>query len=203
MVELPYCAILSNIPKYFERIKQAETPNNRFTQEFVKNTLNFKSGNDLRIIPLLKSMKFVDDSGNPLQLYREFRSESSLPSKSIGTGVKSAYSVLFSRDRDIHKATEDVVKGHVIAITGKGENSPIVRLVTQTFMTLVGLSDFTSESTPAPETLSAKQEIQSIEKSKENEIQLTYTIVLNLPTTTTKEVYDTIFTSLRENLLNK
>lgn len=204
MAELPYCNTLGNIPKYFERMRQAETPSNRFSIEFLKNTLNFKSGNDNKLIPLLKSMKFIDDSGNPLQLYREFRSETTFPSKSIATGVKNAYSSLFTRDKDIHKATEDSIKGHIIAITGRGESAPVVRLITQTFLGLVAISDFESEqkmSSNSSEEL--KQSSSTLtEKSGGHDVKLTYTIVLNLPTTTTKEVYDTIFASLKENLLN-
>jgi len=200
LVDLPYVAVLGNIPKYFERMRQAETPSDRFSIEFLKNTLNFKSGNDTRLIALLKSMKFIDESGNPLQLYREFRSETSFPSKSITSGVKNAYSALFSRDKDIYKADEDAVKGHVIAVTDKGEDAPVVRLITQTFIGLVALSDFKSDASSLDQKV---QQSKSSEKSNENEVRLTYTIVLNLPTTTTKEVYDTIFASLKENLLNK
>ena len=84
MTDLPYCSVLSNIPKYFEKIRKAETPKDKFSIEFMKNVLNFKSGNDMRLIPLLKAMKFIDENGNPLHLYREFRSEREFPSKSLG-----------------------------------------------------------------------------------------------------------------------
>lgn len=136
MTDLPYCAVLGNIPKYFEKIRKAETPQDRFSTEFMKNILNFKSGNDFRLIPVLKAMKFIDENGNPLQLYREFRAEREQPYKSLGIGLRNAYSVLFSRDKDIYKADESQIKGHVMAVTDKEENSPVVRLVTQTFMTL-------------------------------------------------------------------
>lgn len=204
VVDLPYCGVLGNIPKYFERIKQAETPSNRFSIDFLKDTLGFRSGNDARIISLLKAMKFIDEAGNPLQLYREFRAEPATPSKSIAAGMKNAYSALFARDRDIHKANEDIVKGHIVAVTDRGEGAPIVRLMTQTFLGLAALSDFgPAQSGPSPLTEEERQQLPTVYKKSSNDgISLTYTIVLNLPTTTTKEVYDTIFASLKENLLN-
>ncbi len=147
-------------------------------------------------------MRFIDEAGNPLQLYRDFRSESTFPSKSIGIGVKNAYSALFARDKDIHNQDETTIKGHVMAVTDKGENSSIVRLSTQTFIGLCKLAEFISEKQPNKE-LEEKQLPEIYKKPSETQIPLTYTIVLNLPTTTTKEVYDTIFASLKENLLNK
>lgn len=201
MTDLPYFAVLGNIPKYFEKIRQAETPANKFSQEFLKDTLGFKSGNDGRLIPVLKSMKFLDESGHPLQSYRDFRSESTFPSKSIATGIKNAYPMLFARDKEIYKASEDIIKGHIIAITDKGENSAVVRLMTQSFLGLIKLADFTEEQ--KIETTVNVEKIPSSQTVVDGGMKLTYTIVLNLPTTTTKEVYDAIFTSLKENLLNK
>lgn len=205
MTDLPYLSILGNIPKYFDKIRKAETPKDKFSQEFMKNVMNFKSGNDFRLITLLKSMKFLDENGNPLQLYREFRSETKFPSKSLGIGLSNSYAILFSRDKDVYKANEDEVKGHVVAITDKKENSPIVRLVTQTFLNIVKLASFETNSTESDETNEPK-EAKSSELTKTTvgfQMPLIHTIVLNLPTTTTKEVYDVIFTSLKENLLEK
>jgi len=204
MTELPYVSVLSNIQKYFDKIKKAETPQEKFSQDFMKNILGFKSGNDFRLIPLLKAMKFIDESGNPLQLYREFRSERDYPSKSLALGLKNAYSALYSRDKDIHNSEESEIKGHVVALTDKEENSSVVRLITQTFVIIAKLSDFKSsvvENTTKPD-LDIKNE-DNKKPSFGFQMPLTHTIVLNLPTTTTKEVYDTIFTSLRENLLEK
>jgi len=205
MTDFAYCSVLGNIQKYFDKIRKAETPKDKFSQEFMKNTLNFKSGNDMRLIPLLKAMKFLDENSNPLQLYREFRSEREYPSKSLGIGLQNAYASLFSRDKDIYKLDESELKGHVVAATDKEENSPVVRLVTQTFLILSKLSSFEINSVESDDDEDVKKEKASVEQTASASFQmpLTHTIVLNLPTTTTKEVYDVIFTSLKENLLKK
>jgi len=202
MSDIPYVNTLGNIQKYFERIRQAKTPENRFTHEFLKDTLNFKSGNDRKLITLLKNMKFLDDSGNPLQLYREFRSETTFPSKAIATGIKNGFAAIFARNENAFGLGEDEIKGHVLAVTGDTESNSLVRLRTQTFVTLAKLAD-TSEIKSEKEPIENKQLPKLYEAAVTNQIPLTHTIVLNLPTTTTKEVYDTIFRSLKENLLNK
>jgi len=199
MVDLPYCSVLGNIQKYFERIKQAKTPDDRFSPNFLKNTLNFKSNNDNRIIGLLKAMKFIDESSRPLQLYRDFRSETVLPSVVIGKGLKNAYSSLYARDEEIHKKSDEDVKGHVIAVTGSDENAPTVRLITQTFVILSKISKFEEEQ----QSILSEKEKQNLPVTVSDigkKFNLTHTIVINLPTTTTQEVYDAIFKSLKENL---
>ena len=199
MVDLPYCSVLGNIQKYFERIKQAKTPDDTFSQTFLKNTLNFKSSNDHRLINLLKAMRFIDDTNHPLQLYRDFRSETTLPSIAIGKGLKNAFSSIYARDEEAHKKNDGDIKGHVIAITGEDDSAATVRLITQTFMTLSKISKFEYE-TNSVLSGKVKHNLPVIIPSTEGKFNLTHTIILNLPTTTTQEVYDAIFKSLKENL---
>ncbi|EIJ65676.1 hypothetical protein BD31_I2012, partial [Candidatus Nitrosopumilus salaria BD31] len=105
MVDLPYFSTLGNIPKYFERIRQAKTPEDKFSPDFVKSTLNFSSGNDQKLIGVLKAMRFIDESNHPLQLYRDFRSETTSPYESIGKGMKNAFLSLYARDENLHDRT--------------------------------------------------------------------------------------------------
>ena len=200
VVDLPYFVILKNIPKYFERIRQAKTPDDKFATDFVKNTLNFKSSNDLRLITVLKNMCFLDDSGHPLQLYKDFRSETTFPSLAIGKGLKNAFSSLYAKDVKIHEKDEATIKGHVIATTGDNDTSSTVRLITQSFVGLVKLSSFEQEKSSALSEEERQNLPIKLPQNNSGKFNLTHTIVLNLPTTTTKEVYDAIFKSLKENL---
>ena len=144
-------------------------------------------------------MRFIDDSNHPLQLYRDFRSETTFPSKAIAKGMKNAFSGLYARDEEIHKKNDEDVKGHVIAVTDEDGNAPTVRLITQTFVNLAKLAIFREENEQAL-TDEQKKNLPVTLPSSGNKFNLTHTIVLNLPTTTTQEVYDAIFKSLKENL---
>ena len=198
MSKLPYFSILSNIPKYFDRIREAETPDS-FSANFIKSTLNFSTSNDRKLISVLKAMKFIDGSSHPLQLYQDFRSETSPKSEALAKGIKNAYDLLYARNVSVHECADKEIKGHVIAVTGEKEDSGVVRLITKSFRALIGLAKFQSEESSLL-TESEKQNLPVAQSSTNNKFNLTHTIVLNLPTTTTKEVYDAIFKSLKENL---
>ena len=199
MESLPYFGILGNIPKYFEQIKQAKAPEDRFSLDFVKNTLGFSSSNDQRLIGVLKAMNFLDSSGNPLKLYHDFRAEPGSPYESIGMGLKNAYHSIYARDENLHRRTNDEIKGHVMAVTGEKEGATTVRLITQSFKALAEIAKFGTEK-KSPLTETEKQHPPIPTDPTSTGLNLTHTIVLNLPTTTTKEVYDAIFKSLKENL---
>jgi len=202
MTELPYFQVIGNIPKYFSKIKSAGTPN-KFDYKFLKDVLGFRSNNDQRIVGILKSMEFIDSTGIPTKRYNDFRSEG-IPSATLAQGVKTAYPSLFSRNVDANMALEDEVKGYVLSITGLSEKSSLTRLITSSFMELRKLGDFKKLDDKND---GSKQEskISSVKlestPSESTDIKLTHTIVLNLPSTTNKEVYDTLFASLKENLL--
>jgi len=200
MSELPYFYTVSNISKYFNKIHDAETPE-KFDSTFLKEVLGFRSGNDQKLITVLKDMEFLDPSGIPLKRYKDFRAES-FPSKSLGEGIKTAYQQLFSRNVNANLAPVDEIKGYVVSITGKSSDNTVVRLINSSYNELKKLADFkkTEEkglTDQEKKNLPAKYE----PTSKELDMKLSYTIVLNLPATTTKEVYDTLFASLKENLL--
>lgn len=202
---LPYCVTSGNILKYFEKIKQAAVPD-KFTYAFLKKTLGFNSGNDQAIVPLLKRMGFIDNSGITLQRYRDFR-VASTSKKAIADGIRQAYPELFERNTKAYELSHDEIKEFIKGITELEEGNSIIRLTTKTFLSLVTIANFdetvtiTPESKPKPEKEKRNLPIVSPNQSTQGELKFTYTIVLNLPSTTSKEIYDTLFKSLKENLL--
>lgn len=199
---LPYCVTLGNIPKYFEKIKQAKVPE-KFTYEFLKKTLGFTSGNDQALVPLLKKLGFIDGSGVPLQRYRDFRVDST-SKKAMGEGIRDAYPEIFERNTRAGELGEEEIKEFVKGITELEENNQIIRLITKTFKALVEMADLSEipkvELQTPKEIINLPVPIKNI--SGDGELKFTYTIVLNLPSTTSKEIYDTLFKSLKENLLS-
>jgi hypothetical protein len=200
--DLPYFQTLGNIPKYFQKIHTAETPD-KFDYKFLKEVLGFRSGNDQRLIPVLRSMNFIDSSGIPLKRYNDFRAEG-IPSVAIAQGIRDAYQAIFTRNVNAHSSQEEEIKGYVISITGKSSDNALVRLITSSFNDLCKLGNFKDAEKKSPLTEEEKHNLPTIytgNNSESKDIKLSYTIVLNLPATTTKEVYDTLFSSLKENLL--
>ncbi len=197
---LPYFVTLGNIPKYLSKLQTAGTPE-KFDIKFMKEVLGFKSNNDQRLIKILKSMEFLDPSGIPLKRYHDFRAEGA-SSLALASGIRTAYQPLFKRNVNAHTASEEEIKGYVISITGKPSDNDIVRLITASFIGLGKHANWKSVGAPTLTEEDKKNLPKKFEPPSESaELKLSYTIVLNLPATTTKEVYDTLFASLKENLL--
>ncbi|MDD4332812.1 MAG: hypothetical protein PHT51_01755 [Patescibacteria group bacterium] len=65
------------------------------------------------------------------------------------------------------------------------------------------MADFEATTTALEETDEIKKPKEAEKKIKETKLGLNYTINLTLPKTDDPAVYDAIFKSLRENLLNE
>jgi hypothetical protein len=63
-VSLPYLASNKNLPLLFEKIAAAKVPE-KFTHGFLTTTIGLKGTNDRALIPLLRTMGFLDQSGTP------------------------------------------------------------------------------------------------------------------------------------------
>jgi hypothetical protein len=63
-VSLPYLASYKNVGKLFENIASAKAPP-KFTHSFLQTTLGIKGVGDRPLIPLLRHLGFIDQSGTP------------------------------------------------------------------------------------------------------------------------------------------
>jgi len=202
MEQVPYVLNYNKLPKYFEKIIKADTPET-FTIQHLTDVLGFKSNNDRIFVKFLKQLGFLDSNGVPTAYYKEFRNPSS-SGQILAKGLKQAYSQFFKRDKDANQLSEQEINGMIKSITGLGDDSQIPKLSAKTFKEAVKLAKFEEqqEGLPPHENIPALTSIPSIiDIHKEKNLEFTYTITLNLPSTTNQEVYDTIFKSLKENLL--
>lgn len=207
---LPYSTSVGTLERMLDKIKSAPSPE-RFTQDFVSTKLSLKGGSAFACIPLLKKMGFVATSGAPTDLYKEFRN----PAKSriaIGKAFRKLYSRLYEMNEYIHDASDEVVLGLIVECTGGEQDSSVTKLTLSTFNMLRKHADFdmveesveiieTEDENHKPQppiTINAPQQ-SSPQQSKG--INLSYTINLNLPATKDIEVFNAIFKSLKEHIL--
>jgi hypothetical protein len=66
--QLPYLPSNRNVPKLFEKIDAAKIPE-KFNHTFLQQTIGLKSTNDRALIPLLRNLGFIDQSGTPTASY--------------------------------------------------------------------------------------------------------------------------------------
>ena len=114
---LPYVQGYGTITKALEGIKTASTPE-RFTQDFLANTLNLKGGSPKPVIPFLKRIGFLGPDGTPTEVYQRFRNEAQAGA-AAAKGLRTGYKPLF----DINESAQDLqtkdLKGVVIQATGR------------------------------------------------------------------------------------
>jgi hypothetical protein len=197
-----YLTSAGRFPSFMEAIQKAPAPP-RVTVEFLNN-LGFKSTNDLAFIPVLKGLGFLDQTGAPTQLYRDYR-DRGLAKKVLARQIKIAYKGLYSTDEHADKMSRDTVKNKLSTITNK--DAAVVEKMSTTFTTLVALADFRQAETIAEIEAEEGASVESpagvtgtATAGGHGAFTFSHVIYINLPTTTDVAVYDAIFTSLRENL---
>ena len=205
-IKLPYLFNPKKTEVYFEKIKQVEVPSPKFTYDFLENVCLLKSHADRAIIPLLKKMGLLEQDGRPTALYSDFRN--GIDSKKIlAIGTKKAFAELFRRNVNLHNLDEEQIKGYVKSVTGLGEESSTLPLITKTVTNLIALGDYsetTESETPTTEDLDIEEKF-SDETDKQasiiSPIKLNYTISINLPESKDEEVYEKIFNSIKKTLM--
>jgi hypothetical protein len=213
----PYVNAYGKIKSLFDGIKKAAVPQ-KFTQDFLSTMLGFQSSSDRALLSLLKRLGFLDEANNPTQAYKDYRDESR--SKTVmAIQVKKAYSDLFSANEYANKLDKGKVIEILKRVTGVGEDDQRLDYAAATFLGLVFLSDFEAKDLEIPKKViieekkilsnPPQQPIQQyprrepMELPKPHQFGFSYTINLNLPETTDIEVFNAIFKSLKENILNE
>lgn len=198
----PYVNAYNLLTNLFEGIKTANVPT-KFNRDFLSTMLGLKSSSYNAMIPLLKNLGFLDPTNTPTDDYRNFRDPSN-SRQVLARRIKSAYGNLFSANAYAHRLTKQQVEAKLKIILGVGDDDKAVHNVAGTFRALCDLADFESEETPKIEDKKELPELYSSSKSKiQTKLGLNYTINLTLPATTDIEVFNAIFKSLREHILNE
>ena len=192
----------NKIEPILEQIRKAAEPS-KFTHGFLQK-LGFKSTNDRAIIPLLKALGFIHDSGSPTELYKDLRDENSWQ-KALGRQIKDLYSDLYNIHTEIHNANDSEIKGAISRVTGK-EAKTVTRFF-NTFKTIIKLADFDgieeTENEPITNDSTSEPSQPKIEIPLKGETRpdFHYNIQIHLPATTDISVYNAIFKSIKENLM--
>lgn len=202
----PYVNAYRSIPRLFGEITKASVPP-KFTQDFMETVLGLKLSSHRALIPLLKKLGFIDASNVPTEAYRSFR-DSSYSGAIMAAQVKSAYSDLYRANEYAHGLKKEELQSKLRVLTGAADDDPYIPSVVGTFGELVKLSDFKATGIHSP----AKPDVDD-EREKQHDtdsvhrgaspraLGLSYTINLNLPATTEIEVFNAIFKSIKEHLL--
>lgn len=193
------------IGEFFGKIRDAQAPD-RFTQQILKDW-GYKSNNHRPFIPLMKALGFLSSDGSPTQRYHDYRNHA-MSREVMGEALKEAYSDLFLIKENPTKKDNDLIEGKFKSFHNSSDN--VASLMSKTFFALLDLADLTKAAkkpskTPSKEPNNQEHSEPDIPVDKvierTNGFGLHYNIQIHLPATKDVEVYNAIFKSLKEHLI--
>ncbi|MCP8893234.1 DUF5343 domain-containing protein [Sphingomonas faeni] len=205
----PFINSTGLIGKIFEKIQQAKMPD-RYTQDFQETVLGYGSGSARAFIPFLKRIGFLENDGKPTDLYRRFRNADS-SGAAMAEAMRIGWADLFKRNEFANDLSDDKLKNLVVEVTGRDRSDSTVTAIAGSFKACKQLADFDADQMdtandqklpPLDISRSVMKRDPSIDNHKKADLRLAYTININLPETTSVEVYNAIFTSIKANLLS-
>lgn len=194
---LPYLASNKNIEALFSAISSAKIPE-KFTQEFLQNTIGLKGTNDRQVIPLLRALQFLDQSGGPTEKYRLLKSRDTAKA-AIADGIRVAYAPLFGANEHAYSLATDKLKGLVSQVSGTDDD--MTARIVSTLSSLLKQADFSVSSTVVqkPQLNDVKDEEPTRSTGgKSMRPEFHYNIQIHLPNNASEEVYLNIFNAMRK-----
>ncbi|PHR86714.1 MAG: hypothetical protein COA80_19420 [Leeuwenhoekiella sp.] len=192
------------------KIIEASVPES-FNHDFLGTKLGFPGGNQKTFISWAKKCGLINPDGTPTQIYKNFRNPD-FRGSAMAKALKIGYEELFTRNAYAHELSKKDLTKLVSEITGKPHDNTTVKVIVNSFTNAKKFADFEAKPTTSQKVETKKP----TESSKENTVTpipqntteklklgLNYTINLVLPKTDDPAIYDAIFKSLKDNLLNE
>ncbi len=199
----PYMNSYGVLSRIVEKVKNAKTPD-RFTVDYLKSTLGFKSNSARAFIPLGKRLGLLNSDGTPTDLYKSFRNPSS-SGAAMAEALRKGYGPFYERNENAHTLSKKDTEGLVVEITGLERKHQTTRAIVGTFEALKAFADFGKRRRDEEREEGEEREEEPDTSAEDAKLKLglSYTINLVLPRTDDVAVFNAIFRSLRENLLRK
>lgn len=206
---IAYVPAYGVIGRTLDKIIQASVPE-RFTQDFLATKLGIKGGTAKSVIPYLKRTGFLNSDGTPTELYQEFRNDNARGA-AASKAMKKGFSTLYEMNEYVHDLADAELKGLIVQATGAAPTASTVKSVLGSFKALKTYADFEAENNDAatdtqhiPKDVKDESESRAPKRTAGSlDLKLGYTINLNLPATTDIAVYNAVFKSLKDHLLDQ
>ncbi len=205
-----YVQTLNKTPTLFKKIQDAQAPT-QFSHQILKDW-GLTSSNDRAFIPLLKALGFLSSDGVPTKRYLDYR-DNSKARRVLADGIREAYEDLFLINSKPGASDRKAIEGKFKSFHNTSDN--LAQLMTKTFFKVLELADLDDKSQEETDQKPATGEIdETLDQndrggSKEEQSPgmvpnlggLHYNIQIHLPATKDVEVYNAIFKSLKEHLV--
>lgn len=200
-----YVQIYGQLPEVFSRISDGAAPD-KFTTQHLKDW-GYASSNYRAVIPLLKALGFLSADGSPTSRYYEYRNTAH-SKRIMGEAIREAYSDLFTIKAKPSSGDRQLIEGKFKSTHNASPTT--AKLMANTFYALLDLADLSAsvESKSEAKVTHAPAESQppvipiETQPKGHGRPSLHYNIQIHLPATKDIEVFNAIFKSLKEHLLD-
>lgn len=203
-----YTTVPGKMSGLFGKIREIGVPQ-KASADWLRE-IGYRSSNDRGMLTVLKFIGFIESTGAPTALWRNYRGADYR--KGLAAGIREGYQDLFNTYPDAHQQSDEVLAHFFSARTDAGKQ--VVDKTVATFKALTEGADFdsptellsTSKAGPSVADLrgpSADHEVvaKSSVSNLSNGLVININIQLTLPESTNGEVYRQFFTAMRESLL--
>ena len=208
-ITLPYMVSSGTLAKVLNKICEASIPEN-FNADFLGTKLGFPGGNQRAFISWAKKCDFLNADGTPTQIYKDFRNPK-YQGFAMAKALRHGYAELYTRNEYAHDLNRPELLKLVTDVTGLAHDHGTVKAIVATYTNAKEFADFETKHETLVET---KEKIKPVlvsqdttnkttSESKKLQLGLNYTINLVLPKTDDPAIYNAIFKSLKENLLDE
>lgn len=202
-----YLTSSKNLEAILNAMKTAKAPQ-KFSQSFLES-LEFKSSSDRLIIGVLKALGLISEQGAPTDRYFQFLDQTQ-SARVLAKGIEEAYADLFQLNTKANQLSVAEVKNKFRTLTQGQVSDAVLDKMATTFAALCELADF---DVPPPASVENPEPAKSPSDaphtptpSRETHTPLklgglVYNIQIHLPESRDHAVYDALFKSLKEHLL--
>lgn len=211
----PFMNSTGLITKILIKIKETMEPP-VFNTDFLSNVIGYDSGSARAFPPFAKRLGLLDANGTPTELYKKFRNDDT-SGWAMAEAMRKGFNEIFLRSEYAYKLSDEKLKNIVVELTGRKKGDGTVGAICRSFIACKEFADFeadindniiasvdkfnTSDEQKNTKTFPSQQKL--IAEGNGVGFNLAYTINLNLPETTDIRVFNAIFKSLKENLLQE
>ncbi|MDO8438010.1 MAG: DUF5343 domain-containing protein [Nitrosomonadaceae bacterium] len=198
-----YVQIYGQLAELFGRISEGAAPD-KFTSQHLKDW-GYTSSNYRAVIPLLKAIGFLSADGLPTSRYHEYRNTAH-SKRVMAEAIRDAYGDLFTIKSKPTTSDRQLIEGKFKSTHNASPTT--AKLMANTFYALLELADLSTNPEPKVEIKSASVEPsmptiqQEVSAKVHSRPSLHYNIQIHLPATKDIEVFNAIFKSLKEHLLD-
>jgi hypothetical protein len=205
---VPALIATGSITRYLEAIRKAGVPQ-KVDANYLK-TLGFKNSNDGALVPLFKSLGFLDSSGKPTSVFTDYRAADAEGAKSVlGMAIKTCYSGLFEVYPDAYRKDDEALSNWMRANTDKGEATQARALKTFKILRDAAVFDQAAPPLGAPVVSGINSNGAAGGSAPVGPVQhmgtrtmpdVTINITLQVAATNDASIYDQFFSSMKKYL---